>query len=190
MKFLTWLKYQLSRFFRFVTKPRFAWGVRGLKYTRIGSTTVISYPENLVLGEHVFIAHFSFIDAQVRVEIGEGCQIGYWVTIVNHSSHIAIRLYGKEYANLQGAPSAYLRGPVKIGAYTFIGPHSIIMPGTTIGKGSIVSAHSIVKGEFPDFAIIAGNPARCVGDTRELDEKYLKQYPELRVHYDEWVSRL
>ena len=61
----------------------------------------------------------------------------------------------------------YIQGKVNIGKYTFIGPHSTIMPNTTIGKGCIVSAYSYVKGNYPDFSIISGNPAKIVGDTRD-----------------------
>ncbi|MBK6640493.1 MAG: hypothetical protein IPG39_04320 [Bacteroidetes bacterium] len=35
-----------------------------------------------------------------------------------------------------------------MGAYTFIGPHVTIMPGASIGKGSVIAAYSLVKGEF------------------------------------------
>jgi acetyltransferase-like isoleucine patch superfamily enzyme len=83
----------------------------------------------------------------------------------------------------------YIRGSVDIGAYTFIGPHAIIMPDTTIGKGSIVAAFSYVKGNFPDFSIIAGNPAKVVGDTRKIDEQYLKEHPELNEYYTEWAGK-
>ena len=62
------------------------------------------------------------------------------------------------------------------------------MPKTKIGKGSIVSAYSLVKGEFPDFSILAGNPAMRIGDTRDMDNKQLERYPELRAYYEEWAK--
>jgi acetyltransferase-like isoleucine patch superfamily enzyme len=101
---------------------------------------------------------------------------------------MAIRLYGHHYIEHNGKHLAYVKGAVKIGKFTFVGPHSVIMPGTTIGKGSIVSAYSMVKGEFPDFSVIAGNPAKVVGDTREIDAKMLGKYPELQNYYDEWAK--
>jgi acetyltransferase-like isoleucine patch superfamily enzyme len=135
----------------------------------------------------VFIWHHTIIDGSNQVEIEEGCQIGAWNGIFSHSSHISIRLYGSEYGKHQPM-KGYVRGKVKIGKYTFIGPHCVIMPNTTIGKGSLVSAYSYVKGEFPDFSIIAGNPAKIVGDTRKLDQKYLDNNEELRGFYEEWAS--
>ena len=159
-----------------------------LPNTRVSNCTVIGYPQNLEIGDNVFIHHFTVIDASHSLKIGEGCQIGSFVSIVTHSSHIALRLYGKNYTK-QKNPIAYKTGKVSIGAYTFVGPNSIIMPNTSIGKGSLVSAFSYVQGEFPDFSIIAGNPAKIVGDTRKLDERYLNQNPELREYYNEWANK-
>jgi acetyltransferase-like isoleucine patch superfamily enzyme len=50
----------------------------------------------------------------------------------------------------------------RIGARCFIGAHSIILPGVTVGDGSIVGAGSVVTGDVPPATIVAGNPARVV----------------------------
>ncbi len=50
----------------------------------------------------------------------------------------------------------------RIGARCFIGAHSIILPGVTIGDGSIVGAGSVVTSDVPPATIVAGNPARVV----------------------------
>lgn len=159
-----------------------------LKKTRIGNTTFIQGIENLQIEDNVFIAPNSSIDATYGLTIKEGVQIGFFSLIATHSSHISIRLYGKEYGNVKDM-IGYQTGPVYIGEYSFIGPHTVIMPNTKIGKGCIVSAFSFVKGEFPDFSIIQGIPAKIVGDTRDLDKKYLEEYPELKKYYNEWVNK-
>jgi acetyltransferase-like isoleucine patch superfamily enzyme len=158
-----------------------------LKNTRIGSTVAITGHNNFNISDNVFIGHHNFIEASNGVEIGTGCQLTNFISILTHSSHRAIRLYGKSY-NKVGPMLAYGEGSVKIGSYTFVGPHCVIMPGTSIGKGSLVTAFSFVSGEFPDFAIISGNPAKVVGDTRQKDAKYLDMYPELKKYYDEWAG--
>ena len=158
-----------------------------LRKTRISNTTHIDTPEKLFIEDNVFIGHYNFIDASNEIYIDEGCQITNYVSVLTHSSHIAIRLYGRHYTEKKNH-EGYIRDKVKVGAYSFIGPHSVIMPGTKIGKGSIVSAFSYVSGEFPDFAIIKGNPAMVVGDTRKIDESFLNQNPELKKYYDEWAK--
>lgn len=175
-----------------------AWGTRMVggwisadgqwrEHCRVSNSTAFFAPERMVIGDHVFIGHFSVIDATYGLSIGEGCQIGFFTGIFTHSSHAAIRLYGRAYVDT-AEKKAYFTAPVVIGDYSFIGAHATLLPGTRIGRGSIVSAYSLVKGEHPDFAILSGNPAVVVGDTRTLDERLLTQHPELREHYESWVA--
>jgi acetyltransferase-like isoleucine patch superfamily enzyme len=159
---------------------------RLLKNTRISNTCNFESMSHLDIGDHVFIGHYNFIESSNGICIEEGCQITNYISILTHSSHISIRLYGKNY---QGSDMiGYVKGSVLIGKYSFVGPHSVIMPGTSIGKGSIVSAFSYVKGTFPDFSVIAGNPAKVIGDTRNMDESFLQEHPELRNFYEEWSN--
>jgi len=83
----------------------------------------------------------------------------------------------------------YLKGKISIGKYSFVGPHSVIMPNTKIGKGSIVSAYSYVRGDFPDYSVIAGNPAVVVGNTKKIDKIFLTEHPELNCFYEEWINQ-
>ena len=161
---------------------------RSLPHTRIAPSTCIEGAEGLRLSDHVFIGQFNFIDATAGLQIGQGVQITNFVSIVTHSSHRAIRLLGSSYAVYEGPKPGYISAPVEIGAYTFVGPHSLIEAGTRIGKGVVVCAYAQVRGEVPDFAIMAGAPARQIGDVREQDERLLLQHPELRPHYKSWTQ--
>ncbi|MFO8129939.1 MAG: acyltransferase [Bacteroidales bacterium] len=155
------------------------------KNTRISNTVFIDHPEGLSLGDHVFIGHYNFIEASQGVFIGEGCQVTNFISLTTHSSHNSIRVYGRRYIETK-EHKGYVRGKIRIGKYSFIGPHSLIMPNTNIGKGSIVAAYSNVAGDFPDFSIIRGNPAKVIGDTRSIDENLLRDYPDLQGSYDAW----
>lgn len=178
---------------KYIAKPRMVLGYTSfdctyLAKTRISNTVDIVNPENLNIADNVFIGHYNILDASNRITIGEGCQISNFISILTHSSHQSVRLYGKHYIQHNGSHKGYITGEVIIGKYTFIGAHSVIMPGSKIGKGSLVTAYTLVKGEFPDFAIIAGNPAQVVGDTRVKDSKLLNEYPELAEYYTEWAN--
>lgn len=177
---------------RYIASPRMILGYKTIEKkwlpkTRISNTVEIVCRDKLNIEDNVFVWHHTIIECSNGVTICEGCQIGANVLIASHSSHIAIRLYGRHYIG-QKEHIGYVKGSIFIGKYTFIGPNSIIMPGSKIGKGSIVSAYSLVKGEFPDYAILAGNPAIQIGDTREIDKKYLVEHPELNQYYNEWVN--
>lgn len=158
-----------------------------LPSTRVSNHAVFFARDKLKLGDHVFIGHFSVLDATYGLSIGEGCQIGFFTGVFTHSSHVAIRLYGRSYVSTP-EKKAYFTAPVEIGAYTFVGAHATLLPGTTLGKGCIVSAYSLVQGEFPDFSILAGQPAKVVGDTRKMDERLLREHPELAPHYQAWAG--
>jgi len=156
--------------------------------TRIAPSTCIAHEDRLVLADHVFIGPFCFIEASGGVTLGEGVQVTHHVSIVTHSSHRAQRLLGRAYVDWQGPRPGWVAGPVVIGAYSFIGPHSVLEAGTTLGRGCIVRAGSVLRGDFPEFSVIAGNPARVVGDSREADERWLAEHPELRPHHQAWAG--
>jgi acetyltransferase-like isoleucine patch superfamily enzyme len=179
---------------RWLYRPLFGEVSHGLalENTRISPATMIEREDNLVLGDHVYIGPFNFIEASGGIAIDEGVQITSHCAIVTHSSHRAQRLLGPGYANWPLAPGAqrpgWIAGPVHIGAYSFVGPHCLIEANTRIGRGTLVCAGSFVRGDFPDFAILEGNPARVVGDSRHGDEKLLARHPELRVLYEAWTG--
>jgi acetyltransferase-like isoleucine patch superfamily enzyme len=52
--------------------------------------------------------------------------------------------------------------PVYVQAWADIGTGSILLPGVTVGKGSIVGAGAVVTRDVPPFAIVAGVPARLL----------------------------
>lgn len=51
---------------------------------------------------------------------------------------------------------------VEIGDDVWIGARVIILPGVKIGKGAILAANAIITKDVPDYAIVAGNPAKVV----------------------------
>lgn len=55
-----------------------------------------------------------------------------------------------------------LAKPVRIGNNVWIGFDSVILPGVTIGDGSIVGCRSVVADDVPPYTVVAGNPARPV----------------------------
>ena len=156
--------------------------------TRISPSTCIEHEDQLTLADDVFIGHFNFIEASAGVTIGRGTQVTNFVSIVSHSTHRAVRVA----AALSGAEleAAVIRAPIAMGERCFIGPHSTIEAGTTLGHGTLVAAHSRVRGVFPDFAVLSGSPARQVGDTRKLDAPWLAEHPELRADYERWLARV
>jgi UDP-2-acetamido-3-amino-2,3-dideoxy-glucuronate N-acetyltransferase len=60
-----------------------------------------------------------------------------------------------------------------------IGSNATIMAGVTIGEAALVGAGAVVTADVADYAIVAGVPARVIGDVRER----LSQSPKARLDY-------
>ncbi|MFH6963241.1 acyltransferase [Flavobacterium plurextorum] len=146
---------------------------------RISNTAKLINRKLIEISDDVWIWHHSIIDGSGGVIIEEGVQIGAWVGIFTHSSHNAIRLNGKKYFELSiNERKGYEIASVKIGEYSFIGSSSIILPGVTLGKNCIVAVGSVVKKSFPDYSIISGNPAKLIGNTKDLDSFLMRDMSE------------
>jgi acetyltransferase-like isoleucine patch superfamily enzyme len=165
---------------------------RWLPHTRISPSSCIEHEQRLVLGDHVYIGPFNFLEASAGLTIEEGVQITSHVAIVTHSSHRSLRLLGREYVGWPpdvGERPGWIAAPVVIGAWSFIGPQVLIEAGSRLGRGSVVRAGSRVRGEFPDFAVLEGRPARVVGDSRDGDEALLQRHPQARAAHEAWAGR-
>ncbi len=172
-----------------------------LPHTRVHAATEIVARAQLEIADHVYVGPFNLLDASGGLSIGEGVQITTHCALLSHSSHHALRRAGRQYWGFGGSggsdadtggpnlPPGFVRAPTRIGDYSFIGPHSVIAPGTTVGRGVIVRAFSYVSGTVPDFAIVAGQPAQVVGDTREIDEPWLAAHPQWQAAYSDWAAR-
>jgi acetyltransferase-like isoleucine patch superfamily enzyme len=57
---------------------------------------------------------------------------------------------------------------IRIGDGCWIASGAMITGGVTLGRNVIVAANAVVTSDMPDFAIVAGVPARIVGDTRTM----------------------
>ena len=155
------------------------------KYSRISSSVVIMNKKNLSIGNHVWVWHHSILDATEGLLIEEGAQIGAWVGIFTHGSENSIRLLGNKFVHIPNEKRlGYTRGAVKIGAYSFIGAGSVVLPGVTIGKGCLIGSGSLVTKDVPDFSIVIGSPGQIKGSTINLDRKLFSENDFSDSYYD------
>lgn len=155
------------------------------KYTRMSSTVVIMNKPGLAVGDHVWVWHHSILDATEGIVIEEGCQIGAWVGIFTHGSESAIRLLGPRFIHIHNTQRrGYTRGKVKIGAYTFVGAGSVILPGVTIGKGCLIGTGTLVIKDVPDYSIVVGSPGQVKGSTIDMDRKKFRDHDYSDTYYD------
>jgi acetyltransferase-like isoleucine patch superfamily enzyme len=126
--------------------------------TRIGSFVEIQ--KNALIGKNCKISSHSFICEGVEIE--DGVFIGHGVKFINDLYPHAITAEG----NLQGeADWKVLRTVVR--ACASIGTNATILPNLSIGRSAMIGAAALVVADVPDHAIVAGAPARVIGDVRE-----------------------
>lgn len=158
------------------------------KNTRIASNVTLGNKEKIDIKNNVWVGFNSLLDGIGSIKIEEGVNLASHTCIYTHSSQDAIRLLGSKFIEVEAQKRpGYIIESVSIGEYTFVGTSSVILAGTNIGKACIIGAGSIVKGEFPDYSIIVGNPAKIVGDTRKVDEKLYQSGIEFKNYYDQSV---
>jgi UDP-2-acetamido-3-amino-2,3-dideoxy-glucuronate N-acetyltransferase len=149
----------------------------------LGADVTIRYPDlvNLYgceIGEATMIG--PFVEIQSDVSVGARCKIsshsficsgviiedevfvGHGVMFINDKAPRATR----EDGTLQTAEDWELI-PTRIGRRASIGSNATIMGGIVIGAGALIGAGSVVTKDVPEHAIVAGVPARVVGDARE-----------------------
>jgi len=124
----------------------------------------------LHIGNNTFIGGSRLLCSK-KIMIGNDVLISFDTTIVDHDSHSIFFKHRKNdvtnwFQNKKDWTHVN-RQPVIIKDKAWIGMHSIILKGVTIGEGAIVGAGSVVTSDVPPWTIVAGNPARII---RELSE--------------------
>jgi len=123
---------------------------------RVLSGVVIYHPQHLRLGRNVTITRHTQINAAGEVTIGDDTLVGPRCAIwsANHryrDPDVPIRLQGYEYK------------PVAIGSDCWLATGVIVLPGVSLGNGSVVAAGAVVTTSFAPGSIIAGVPAKAIG---------------------------
>jgi phosphonate metabolism protein (transferase hexapeptide repeat family) len=135
-------------------------------YTEVGARTKLL---EVTFGDYSYIASDSDI---AYASIGKFCSIAAMTRINpgNHPMQRASQAHFTYRANMYFPGEAdepeffaWRRShPVAIGHDVWIGHGAIVLPGRSIGIGAVIAAGSIVTKDVPDYAIVAGNPARVV----------------------------
>jgi acetyltransferase-like isoleucine patch superfamily enzyme len=105
---------------------------------------VVQNVSGLELGFKTDIGAFSYINAQHGVVVEDDVQIG------SHCSIYSVSTIDNSF------------GKVVLKNNCRIGSHSTILPGVSIGKNSIIGAHSLVNKDIPDNVVAFGVPAKIV----------------------------
>jgi len=128
-------------------------------YTWIDKNVIIIGGGGVKIGRRVHIAHNCLIQGGGIVEIHD--YVGIAAGTIIHSSTDTI-YHGKRVGPM--VPPKYRNPVVKktvvIEKDAFIGSHCVILPGVTIGNGSVIGACSLVISDIPPWKVAVGTPAK------------------------------
>lgn len=129
-------------------------GVKCFGNVKIGQYTSVNGPNTELASKinNIEIGNFCSIAPNVRMQ-------EYFHKIDRVSTYYIFR-------NVLGSPldcDIVSKGPILIEDDVWIGSNCVILSGAKIGRGSVVSAGSVVNKTFPRYSIIGGNPAKLIG---------------------------
>lgn len=126
--------------------------------TKIGAFVEIQ--KNASVGERCKISSHSFICEGVTIE--NEVFVGHGVMFTNDRYPRAVN----EDGSLQ-AETDWEVVPTRVKQRAAIGSNATIVAGVVIGESALVGAGAVVTSDVPDYAIVAGVPARVIGDVRK-----------------------
>lgn len=127
--------------------------------TRIG--TFVEIQKNAFIGRNCKISSHSFICEGVILE--DGVFVGHGVMFTNDLYPRAVRPDGALMTD-----DDWSVVPTTVRSHASIGSNATIVAGITIGAGALIGAGAVVTKDVPDHAIVAGVPARVVGQVNPM----------------------
>ena len=123
---------------------------RKLDHVRILTPFTCDFGNRVTFGENVFINHSAILSASGGIEFKDNCMAapGLRIATINHDMNERHKIY--------------TYGKVTIGENAWLGMNVTICPGVTIGKYAVVGAGAVVTKDVPDYAVVAGVPAKVI----------------------------
>jgi acetyltransferase-like isoleucine patch superfamily enzyme len=115
----------------------------------------------VTIGDRCVIGRGSHIVAHQCVEIGDDVWTGPYVYVTDQN-------HGYENPDVPIGSQFPVNRPVSIGAGSWLGAGTIILPGSRIGRNVVVAAGAVVRGDVPDRCVVAGVPAKIVREHTQV----------------------
>jgi len=128
------------------------------KWVHIGNGNAIRCHEgNLRIGDKCVFGKDNTVNCYLDIEFGAAALVADWVYMCDFDHvisdvHVPIKDQG------------IVKSPIRIGPDVWIGAKATVLRGVTVGRGSVLAAHTVVTRDVPPFSIVAGVPGRVVRD--------------------------
>ena len=123
---------------------------RKLDDVRILTPFICDFGNRVKFGKGVFLNHSAILSASGGIEFEDGVMVapGVRIATINH--------------DLNNRHTIYTYGKVTIKKNAWLGMNVTICPGVTIGRYAVVGAGAVVTKDVPDYAVVAGVPAKVI----------------------------
>jgi maltose O-acetyltransferase len=152
----------------FPTQPMPTWRF-GYALRRFLAKRILEYcGEGVIVKQHAYFGDGRQIRVGDRSQIGANSRIDHEVTLGNDvvmGPDVVIMTNAHAFEdptipiNQQGALP---KRPIRIGNDVWIGTRVVILPGVTIGDGSVIGANSVVTRDIAPYSIVVGSPAKVI----------------------------
>ena len=107
----------------------------------------IKYPWRLTVGDHCWIGQECWIDNIAEVYLAED-------VCLSQASYLCTGSHDHRRPEFD-----LIARPIHVGAGGWVGARAVLLPGVTVGRGSVVGAGAVVAANVEDGDVVAGNPA-------------------------------
>jgi len=118
---------------------------------RLRMPVILYHPEHLRLGSFVDIGENVLLRAGGGLTIGDRVLIAAGAAVVTVGHPIELPRW-----------NVNTSAPVRIGDDVWIGANAVVLPGVTIGNGSVIAAGAVVTDDVAPFTLVGGVPARVI----------------------------
>jgi len=156
--FLRLISYTPSHIFRKTLYK--ALGMKLARNSWVYGLVEIRSPKNIEIGQGSVIGEHCLIDGRCGLFVGDNVNIstGAYIWTLHH--------------DINSPDFCSIGSPVHISDYVWICSRAIILPGVTIGRGSVVASGSVVTKDVPEGVVVGGIPAKIIGQRNtELNYK-------------------
>jgi acetyltransferase-like isoleucine patch superfamily enzyme len=134
-------------------------------FVRIDDFSLISAgDEGIEIGSYVHISCYACLIGKAKITISDFVSVSIKATILSSNSDFSgdtlPSLDEFQFNDSFKELLSVISKPVVLETHTGIGAHSVILPGVTVGKGSVIGAQSVVYQSVNQWGIYFGNPVR------------------------------
>ncbi|RSM76536.1 acetyltransferase [Amycolatopsis sp. WAC 01375] len=131
------------------------------RWVHIGDGNAIRCHEgSLRIGDKAVFGRQNVLNGYLDIELGSATLVADWVYICDFD-HVTTDI------TVPIKDQGIVKSPVRIGPDTWIGTKVSVLKGTRVGRGCVLGAHAVVRGEIPDYSIAVGSPARVVRNRQD-----------------------